>query len=278
MRIFAIILVIILLAGSATLWLLDKYNLINLPQGVTQTAIPSSPASQQKNIEVFSPQPNDKVESPIVVKGRARVFENSFAFALKDQNGSKLYENHGMAGAADIGLFGDFEVRIPVSAGSPRSLIVEVFNYSAKDGSVENLVSIPVELVTQETMKVKIYYSNDKLDPAITCIKVFPVERTILKTREVAFMSLFELLKGPSPTDKSRGYASSIPENVRINSIRIENARAFVDFDYALDFEVAGSCRVLAIRSQITNTLKQFPTVSDVVISINGRTEDILQP
>jgi len=35
---------------------------------------------------------------------------------------------------------------------------------------------------------------------------------------------------------------------------------------------------VTAIRAQITETLKQFPTVENVVISIDGRTEDILQP
>ena len=33
-----------------------------------------------------------------------------------------------------------------------------------------------------------------------------------------------------------------------------------------------------AIRVQITETLEQFPTVDSVIISIDGRTEDILQP
>jgi len=32
------------------------------------------------------------------------------------------------------------------------------------------------------------------------------------------------------------------------------------------------------IISQIKQTLKQFPTIKDVVISINGQTEVILQP
>jgi len=35
---------------------------------------------------------------------------------------------------------------------------------------------------------------------------------------------------------------------------------------------------VAAIRAQIRETLKQFPTVDEVIISIDGRTEDILQP
>jgi len=45
-----------------------------------------------------------------------------------------------------------------------------------------------------------------------------------------------------------------------------------------LQYQVGGSCRVSAIRAQIIETLKQFSTVKNVVISINGRTEDILQP
>jgi spore germination protein GerM len=45
-----------------------------------------------------------------------------------------------------------------------------------------------------------------------------------------------------------------------------------------LEFQVGGSCRVAAIRAQITDTLKQFPPVDEVIISIDDRTEDILQP
>ncbi|MBU3925210.1 GerMN domain-containing protein, partial [Patescibacteria group bacterium] len=56
------------------------------------------------------------------------------------------------------------------------------------------------------------------------------------------------------------------------------NGIAKVDFDERLEFQAGGSCRVAAIRAEITETLKQFPTVNNVVISINGRTEDILQP
>jgi hypothetical protein len=35
---------------------------------------------------------------------------------------------------------------------------------------------------------------------------------------------------------------------------------------------------VAAISAQIRETLKQFSTVKGVIISIDGRTEDILQP
>jgi spore germination protein GerM len=60
--------------------------------------------------------------------------------------------------------------------------------------------------------------------------------------------------------------------------LTIEDGVAKVDFNEQLEYEVSGSCRVSAIRAQITETLKQFPTVKEVIISIDGRTEDILQP
>lgn len=34
----------------------------------------------------------------------------------------------------------------------------------------------------------------------------------------------------------------------------------------------------MAIREQIEKTLLQFETIDDVVISINGETEEVLQP
>ena len=63
-----------------------------------------------------------------------------------------------------------------------------------------------------------------------------------------------------------------------IQSLTIGDGILRVDFDGTLEFGAGGSCRVTAIRSQIRETVKQFPSVRDVVISINGRTEDILQP
>ncbi|MFH1582463.1 MAG: GerMN domain-containing protein, partial [bacterium] len=65
---------------------------------------------------------------------------------------------------------------------------------------------------------------------------------------------------------------------VEINSLSIINGVARADFNEQLEYQAGGSCRVGAIRAQITETLKQFPTVNEVIISINGRIEDILQP
>ena len=136
----------------------------------------------------------------------------------------------------------------------------------------------PWQKVYPKTLKVKVYFNNSKLDPEFSCNKVFPVEREVSKTQAAARAALEELLKGASEKEKIEGFFTSINPGVKIQSLVIENGTAKVDFDEQLEFQVGGSCRVAAIRAQITQTLKQFPTVNDVIISINGRTEDILQP
>ncbi len=130
----------------------------------------------------------------------------------------------------------------------------------------------------EETMFVKVYFNNDKMDPEFSCNKVFPVERQIVKTKAVARAALEELLKGATENEKSLGFFSNINPGVKIQKLTIENGVARVDFDEQLEYQVGGSCRVAAIRWEITETLKQFPSVQSVIISINGRTEDILQP
>ncbi len=104
------------------------------------------------------------------------------------------------------------------------------------------------------------------------------VTRTIPAVPGIARASVGQLLQGPTESEVDEGLGTAIPAGVELQDIRIENGVAFVDFNQALQEDVAGSAMVTAIRSQIERTLTQFPTVSSVVISIDGQTEDILQP
>lgn len=131
---------------------------------------------------------------------------------------------------------------------------------------------------TSDKGRVKVYFPNDKAKDNTSCELVFYAEREIPKTEAVAKAAVEELLKGPSDLERQAGFSTTISPGVTLQSIVIKNGVAKVDFNEALQFGVAGSCRVTAIRAQITQTLKQFSTVKDVVISINGKTKDILQP
>ena len=121
------------------------------------------------------------------------------------------------------------------------------------------------------------YFSNTKLDPAVTCELVFPVERAVTGDAGPE-QALKLLLAGPTPAEKALGYFSDVPDGVALNSVTVDGGGiARADFSDALD-RVAGSCSVTAIRAEIESTLKQFPPVLGVVISISGRTEGVLQP
>jgi spore germination protein GerM len=129
-----------------------------------------------------------------------------------------------------------------------------------------------------ETMTVKVFFNNSLLDPEYSCYKVFPVEREVVKTQGVARVALEQLLQGPSQEEKEQGFYTSLSQGIMIQSLSVVEGVAKVDFNDQLEFQVGGSCLVSAIRAQITQTLKQFSTVKEVIISVNGRVEDILQP
>src|SRR3989344_7822226 len=145
-----------------------------------------------------------------------------------------------------------------------------------------------VRIETVEDFRtISVFFSNKEFDPQmLDCEKVYPVERVLGRITdnkkgtlgEFAYLALADLLKGPTNYEKSHGFFTSINKNTRIKRIIIENGIVAVDFNDVLDDGVAGSCRVQAIRSQITETLKQFPEINEIVISVNGNSEEILQP
>lgn len=169
----------------------------------------------------------------------------------------------------------------------------------------EKIVEIePMEEITQ----IKVYFGNPQKEieaghPEIRCESVYPVIRTIPKTQAVARAAINELLKGPTAEEKNQEYVSSIPDvnkitqyppqrwwtcegqempfkkgKVTLLSLDIKDGTAFADFSGEIHAYGGGSCNVVAISSQIINTLKQFPTIEEVVISVDGEKECILQP
>ncbi len=233
----------------------------------------------ETNIRVRIPGENAEISLPLVVKGDARVFENTVNFRLLDESGALLVEHFATADSPDIGQFGAFEstVSYPKPKGTKGTL--EVFWYSPADGTEEDKVIIPVKFAAVDTSMVKVFFGNTKEDPQMTdCSFVHAVERRIVRTTAVARAALDELLRGPFASEQKDGYFTSLNPDSGLKSVTVQNGIAYAEFDERLDKAVGGSCRVSAIRAQITQTLKQFSTVKSVVISINGRTEDILQP
>lgn len=231
--------------------------------------------SASGNITVTSPVADEVVGLPLVVKGEARVFENTFNYRLLDADGTVLAEGNAMSNAPDVGEFGTFTVTTSYSAPTGTAGTLEVFDYSAKDGAVIDLVTFPVKFPTIESMVVKTYWTN--ADASGLCSSVTASERRVAKSAAVGYTALTELLAGPNTPETSAQLSTSIPPFVSIKSLTINDGVAKVEFSKSL--ESGGSCRVTSIRSQIESTLKQFPTVTSVIISTEGRSPaESLQP
>ncbi|MBU1102648.1 GerMN domain-containing protein [Patescibacteria group bacterium] len=242
---------------------------------------PTPPA--QSDIEVFYPQPGATVRSLLILEGRARgswFFEASAPIKLLDGQGKEIAVSFIQAiGDWMTTDFVPFTGELKFSASSTINGVL-VFNNDNPSGLPENSKEfrVPVIISPEQATVVKIFFNNDRLDPEFSCNKVFAASREISKTQALARGALEELLKGPTENEKLLGFSTSINSGVKIQKLTITDGVAKVDFDEQLEFQVGGSCRVAAIRAQITETLKQFSAVQSVVISIDGRTEDILQP
>jgi len=130
-----------------------------------------------------------------------------------------------------------------------------------------------------ERMPVKVFFSNAALGSNEDCTKVFPATRMVEKTQAVARAALSELLKGPTFDETRQGYVTNINPGVVLQWLSVsENGIAEVDMSSDIERGLGGSCRVAALRAQINETMRQFPTVKDIIISVDGRIEDALQP
>lgn len=287
--------IILVIAGIALviIIMIIKLKLSSAPSApVTidpQQIIEHSPA-----VSVSTPISGQIIKSPVVIKGEVPgywFFEASFPIKLYDENNQLIGTTVAQPETTDgetwmTEKLVNFKAELTFnqSTSTKGTLVLEKDNPS---GLPENAGEFQVPVVftlseepvlTKELTKVKIYFNNNSLDPEITCTKVFPVEREVIKTPAIARAALNELLSGPNSVEKETGFLTSINPNVKIQRLVIEDGIARVDFNEELQAGVGGSCHVAAIMAQISDTLKQFSSVEKVIISINGRSEDILQP
>jgi len=94
-------------------------------------------------IWITSPQPGEKITSPVKVTGTARVFEATVNLRVLDEKGNKLAETHTMA-TAGAPERGTFETDIEFPKPSTDKGYVEALWYSPKDGSELDKVRVPV--------------------------------------------------------------------------------------------------------------------------------------
>jgi len=139
-------------------------------------------------------------------------------------------------------------------------------------------------------------------DPATQQVELYFVDefqelqrlgRNIPKTQAVASAALQELLWGLDPSDLT-GFTTALPSpkevltymarestwgpRVTLRSVVIKDGVATADFSREIEAYGGGSARVGTMYRQIEATLKQFSSVKEVRLAVEGQTEGILQP
>lgn len=134
------------------------------------------------------------------------------------------------------------------------------------------------------TQRITVYFvANDRVVPRVQWIP---------RTTHPARAALEELLWGPHSAMGTVTTALPLPQQVltypgrppdwgvrvTLRQVTIVNGVATADFSQELAAYGGGSTRVRLIRQQVTATLRQFPTVHQVRIAIDGQTDGVLEP
>jgi len=233
-------------------------------------------------IEVYNIEGGQKITSPLLIKGRVTGgnwigFEGQVGRVDVVDSEGKILGSSALTAVSDWMKFPiDFETSLSFENSKEENVSLVFHNENPSDLPERNEVMSIFLKVGGERSIVDVYFGKEGNNDS--CTRVFALKREIEKTEAVARAAVEELIKGPTSEEKQAGYFTGINSNTKVNKLTIANGTAKIDFDEALEEGVGGSCKVSGIRQQIVQTLMQFETVKKVIISINGRTEDILQP
>ena len=110
----------------------------------TASPAPTVLSSAKGGITVSRPQPNARVSTPLTIAGDASVFEAALQWRVTDSAGRALAQGitTASAGAPRRGTYSITATLTPPATDTIA--IVEVWSVSAKDGTIDEIVRVPV--------------------------------------------------------------------------------------------------------------------------------------
>ena len=143
---------------------------------------------------------------------------------------------------------------------------------------VFNFLFFGVSVLAQDTITVKVFFHNEKLNPnQENCTKVFPVERSIPRTKAVARAALEELFKGTTEEERKKEFWSFSPEETKdiVANLNVKNGTAYLNFKKIV-YEKLGTATTSCgsgFFAGVEATLKQFSTIKNVYYAVEGDAE-----
>jgi len=240
---------------------------------------PSTPSTEQ-GILVSSPKINEKIKSPLEIKGAARgywFFEAEFLAELYDANNNFL--GRAILTAKDDWMtenFVPFEGELTFS--QPATSLGTLKVLSANPSGLpehQRIFEVPIQFEEIPYKKVLLYYYNPDLDKDefdnIKCSRdgLMAIEREIPVSKTPIQDTINLLLKGKenlTQDDIAQGLSTEYPlEGLSLAEANFkEDGTLILKFNDLLNKTGGGSCRVGILWFQIEATAKQFSGVQRV--------------
>ncbi len=114
--------------------------------GPATSAPNASPVVSAKGgITLKTPTANAKLTSPVTISGDASVFEAALQWRITDTSGRVIVEGNTTASLGAPGR-GTYSVSATYTVSAETPAFIEVYSRSAKDGTIDEIVRIPVTL------------------------------------------------------------------------------------------------------------------------------------
>src|SRR5829696_9086169 len=129
-----------------------------------------------------------------------------------------------------------------------------------------SVFAVPQRIVTARK-EVKVYFYHDPGE----YIDLAPVTRSV-NAIAPARPAIEALLKGPTVAERQTGFGSLVSaSHFRIGSLRISNGTARINFISTRRWTGwPGDLAPVRFKTAVELTLKQFPRVRRVIVSLNG--------
>jgi spore germination protein GerM len=132
-------------------------------------------------------------------------------------------------------------------------------------------------------MEIEIYFI--RLNDETPEIEFIPIRYITPKgeIEKIIRSVIITLLQGLTKDEREKlNLETFIPEGTKLRKLEIDKDKGivFIDFSKELQSYGGGSMNVICIRGQIERTVEQFPFVKQIIITVEGRSEEdgVLQP
>ncbi len=237
------------------------------------------PAWSGTGAYLAQPAPETSAFLPLHVEA-VGLSSDTYTVRLRYADGTLLESNtQAYNGYLALSLMWENETTAPVLP--TQGAILELVK---ADGTVELTQNLRMlDLTSQPTTSVEVSWLAG--EGSINGIRSLP------KTASVASAALRELVWGPVGADSIFGTAIPSPKTIAeytgdkagwtgrvyLRSVRIEGDTAYVDWSREMRAWGGGAMQLESLQAQVDLTLKQFPQVKNVIMTVEGA-EDVFQP